>query len=505
MHNNLEGRRVSVFSRELKLRSVAALLCAGGVLLVAPASALAVKPVVAGGEGLVQSTSKTTALTEAAVFPEGLATKYHVAWGFATSSWCTSHGVGTPEHETPTPPIEIGATTVFAVEHVELTGLANRQKYCAEAIAENESGSAHSEQTTFTAGAPSVVFFAEPESVTTTTFTAQGLVDPAGQATDYWMEYNLASSRWCTTAGNEGLASRSSAHVEAPLASEYTEVAVVLTGLSSGTQYCGQLVAENGSGEARSFVEPFATQSTLTVAVGGSGSGTVKTISTKISCPGTCSATYTYGSAATLNAEPAAGSTFAGWSGACSGTARQCNFKMNGDKTATAIFTANPPAAPPLPPLPPTNPPVLMGKPLVNLKTGEVQAEYEFPEPGQAETFGEVRQGAILARVHTLTGSASESRRTKGCPRGYVKSGKRCVNNAPVRYGRSLLTVSAPGAYKLGVKPSGKVLAALRKGRTLVVRVTLIFTPAETTEHLTEVSTTTVHLKLKGHSPKHRT
>jgi hypothetical protein len=504
---------MSVLSHELKLRALAAaLLCVGAALLVAPASALAGTPKVIGGEGLVQSTGKTTALTEAAVFPEGEVTKYHVAWSLAASPWCTSQGVGTPEHETT--PIEISANTSFAVERVELTGLQNGQEYCVEAIATNVSGPAQSEQATFTAGAPSVVFFAESTG-TAMAFTAYGLVDPAGQATHYWMEYEVASSRWCTTAGKEG-SSHSSAHFEAPLASEYTEVAVDLTGLSSGTQYCGRLVAENESGEARSAVAPFATESILTVAVGGSGSGTVRTNTTKISCPGTCSATYTYGSTATLNAEPAAGSTFAGWSGACSGTALKCNFSMSGDQTVTATFIAKPPAAPlpaplpaappptPPPKPPPTNPPVLEGKPLVNLKTGEIQVEYQFPEPGQAETFGEVTQGATLASVHTRLGSAGESKRTKRCPRGYVKSGKRCVNNAPVRYGQSVLTVSAPGTSKIDVKPSGKVLAALRKGRTLAIRVTLIFTPAETTDHITEVSTTTVHLKLKSHSGKHR-
>jgi len=353
------------------------------------------------------------------------------------------------------------------------------------------------------AGAPSVALL-EPPTVTTTTFVAYFLVNPAGQATHYWMEYEVDSSLWCTTKGEESSPSHSSAHVEAPLASKYTEVAVELTGLSSGTEYCGQLVAENESGKARSTLQPFATESILTVAVAGSGSGAVKTNSTKISCPGTCSATYTYGSTATLNVQPAAGSTFAGWSGACSGAASKCNFKMSGNKTVTATFTANPPAAPLPPPASPTNPPVLKRKPLVNLKTGEIQLEYQFPEPGQAETFGEVTQGATLASVHTVPGSASESKRTKACPTGYVKSGKRCVNNAPVRYGKSVLTVSAAGTDKLDVKPSGKVLAALRKGRTLTIRVTLIFIPAETTDHITAVTTGTVHLKLKTHSRKQR-
>ena len=60
------------------------------------------------------------------------------------------------------------------------------------------------------------------------------------------------------------------------------------------------------------------------------------------------------------------------------------------------------------------------------------------------------------------------------------------------------------GTDKLDVKPSGKVLAALRKGRTLTIRVTLIFIPAETTDHITAVTTETVHLKLKTHSRKQR-
>jgi hypothetical protein len=191
-----------VFSYEFKLRGLGAvLLCAGGLLLVAPTPALAGRPVVLAGEpGLVQSTSKTTALTEAEVSPEEQATKYHVAWSSVASSWCTNHGLlGTPEHETP--PIEISATTSFAVEHVELTGLKNAEKYCVAAIATNASGSAQSEQATFTAGAPSVVFFAEPAAVTSTTFTAHVLVDPAHQATHYWVEYELASLDSSVSAG----------------------------------------------------------------------------------------------------------------------------------------------------------------------------------------------------------------------------------------------------------------------------------------------------------------
>jgi len=64
---------------------------------------------------------------------------------------------------------------------------------------------------------------------------------------------------------------------------------------------------------------------TITVSKAGTGSGTVTSSPSGINCGGTCTASFTgVGSAITLTATPAAGSTFAGWSGggtpACSGT-----------------------------------------------------------------------------------------------------------------------------------------------------------------------------------------
>ena len=486
------------FSHEPKPRAfVAALLCAGGLLLAAPSAALASRPaVLAGGVSFVQATSKTTALTEALVLPEEQTTKYHVAWSTATSSWCSSKGVsGMPEHETTA--VEITTSNPLAEENIELTGLEDRREYCVEGIATNASGTAHSEQPTFTSGYPGVVFDAASGVVATTTLASEDFVDPAGQATHYWVEYALASSQWCESAGKEGSPSHSSAHIALFAALEYTEVSLELTGLSSGTSYCAELFAENESGTAHSTTEAFATESILTVAIAGSGAGTVKTNTKRISCPGTCSASYEYDAIATLNAEPAAGSAFTGWSGGCSGTASKCNFKMNADTTVTATFTATPSIAPAPAPAPPTNPPMQKGKPLVNTGTGEIQVEYQFPEPGQAESYGEVTHGATLASVHAPPASATQST-SKRCPRGYVKKRKRCLNNAPVRFGQSTLTVATAGTDRLHVEPSGKVLSALRKGKTLVVRVTLIFTPAGTTDHIAEVVNATVHLKPKG-------
>jgi hypothetical protein len=157
----------------------------------------------------------------------------------------------------------------------------------------------------------------------------------------------------------------------------------------------------------------------------------------------------------------------------------------------------------------PTAPPVEKGKPRVNTNNGEVTTEYEFPESGEATQEGKVPQGASLARVLGASALAIEdpfaslalngnaAKKAKKCKKGFVKKGKSCVNNAPVLYGRTKLLVSKAGAFKLVIKPSGKVLAALKKGKTLTVALTLTFTPAGTTVHITKSASVKVHLKPK--------
>jgi hypothetical protein len=58
----------------------------------------------------------------------------------------------------------------------------------------------------------------------------------------------------------------------------------------------------------------------LVVTRAGSGSGTVTSLPAGIDCGATCTAPFPEESTVTLTPEAAAGSSFAGWSGACSGT-----------------------------------------------------------------------------------------------------------------------------------------------------------------------------------------
>jgi len=71
----------------------------------------------------------------------------------------------------------------------------------------------------------------------------------------------------------------------------------------------------------RSHFSTTPTPVTLSVTKTGSGSAGHQRAG-RINCGSTCAQSVMPGSARTLTATPAIGSTFAGWTGACSGTAR---------------------------------------------------------------------------------------------------------------------------------------------------------------------------------------
>ena len=75
----------------------------------------------------------------------------------------------------------------------------------------------------------------------------------------------------------------------------------------------------------------------LAVSLAGSGAGTVTGSDMQIDCGGTCSHPYAGGSTPTLTADPAPGSVFTGWLGACTGTA-PCAIFIDGDVQVSATF-----------------------------------------------------------------------------------------------------------------------------------------------------------------------
>ena len=82
------------------------------------------------------------------------------------------------------------------------------------------------------------------------------------------------------------------------------------------------------------------TQPLLTVSFAGTGTGTVSSSPLGLSCAstaGTCSASFASGTTVTLIATPIGTSSFAGWSGACSGVTT-CNIDLTQNSSVTATF-----------------------------------------------------------------------------------------------------------------------------------------------------------------------
>jgi hypothetical protein len=80
----------------------------------------------------------------------------------------------------------------------------------------------------------------------------------------------------------------------------------------------------------------------LTAIAAGPGTGSVTSSPPGIDCGADCSESYAAGTVVTLTAQPAAGSTFEGWTGSCTGTSLACHLTMDTDKAATATFALAP-------------------------------------------------------------------------------------------------------------------------------------------------------------------
>ena len=126
------------------------------------------------------------------------------------------------------------------------------------------------------------------------------------------------------------------------LASGASQIVSVRFSPTSAGTFAGN-VTFTGNGDAISRGVSGTTGSvasaTLSVTTSGTGAGTVTGVPAGIACGATCSQSVTAGTQVTLTAAAAAGSVFAGWGGACSGTAA-CSVVVNAATTVSATFDA---------------------------------------------------------------------------------------------------------------------------------------------------------------------
>jgi lysophospholipase L1-like esterase len=109
------------------------------------------------------------------------------------------------------------------------------------------------------------------------------------------------------------------------------------SGACSGTGACTVSMTQ-----ARSVTATFNASATyaLTVTKAGTGAGTVASSPSGVNCGSSCSANFGGNASVTLTASAETGSTFAGWSGACAGTA-SCALAMNQARSVTATFNTS--------------------------------------------------------------------------------------------------------------------------------------------------------------------
>jgi len=128
----------------------------------------------------------------------------------------------------------------------------------------------------------------------------------------------------------------------------YSTSVTLTAAASTGSTFTGWSGACTGTGTctvtmtaARSVTATFTLNTfLLSVSKSGTGSGTVTSVPAGISCGADCSETYNYNTSVTLTAAASTGSTFVGWSGACTGTG-SCTVTMTAARSVTATFTLN--------------------------------------------------------------------------------------------------------------------------------------------------------------------
>lgn len=77
----------------------------------------------------------------------------------------------------------------------------------------------------------------------------------------------------------------------------------------------------------------------VSVAIAGTGRGSVTSVPSGLTCEAaSCAALFPRAWQVTLYAAAAPGSRFAGWSGACTGTASACPLHLGADVAVTAAF-----------------------------------------------------------------------------------------------------------------------------------------------------------------------
>lgn len=212
----------------------------------------------------------------------------------------------------------------------------------------------------------------------------------------------------------------------------------------------------------------------LTVSTAGSGSGSVTSTPGTINCPGTCAGSFADGQLVTLTATPATGSSFAGWSGACSATAT-CSITMDDARAATATFSVIT-GTPIITPLPPPLPP-----PITDTTAPSATLT------GRTQKLGRTVVIKIACTAEACTAKSTASVRVPAVGSSKAKTYKLKASTTTIAKGKNVtVKLSLPAAARSAIK------RALRAHKRVVVAVKVTVSDAA---HNTRLLTRQVRLK----------
>jgi Fibronectin type III domain len=199
--------------------------------------------------GPVSSVGATSATVTGTVNPSGQATSWFVEYGTSTS-----YGSRTATQNA-------GSGTANAPVSASLTGLTPGTTYHYRIVATNAAGTSRGADGIFaTPSAPGVVTGAAT-SVTVSSATLNGTVDPNGRATTWYFEYGTSTSYGSRTTERSGGSGGSAVGVSAPV-----------SGLTPGRVYHFRLVATSDGGTSRGADQRFSTGGPPDVVTGAAGS-----------------------------------------------------------------------------------------------------------------------------------------------------------------------------------------------------------------------------------------
>ena len=197
--------------------------------------------------GAVTAFSETSAVVTGTVNPNGQATTWFFDYG-------TTTGYGSK-----TPATSAGAGTTSAGVSATIAGLTPGTTYHYRFVAVNASGTSNGADGAFTtSGSPvPAASTVSATSLTATSATLGGSVNPNGRATTWHFEYGTSTSYGSTTPSQNAGSGTAPTNVSAPV-----------SGLRTGVVYHFRLVATNSAGTGRGADRTFALVAAPTVGTG---------------------------------------------------------------------------------------------------------------------------------------------------------------------------------------------------------------------------------------------